>query len=629
MQINKLMNRRQFLRNTFAATTAIGTLGAITGCGDLLMPAAAKYVKQPNVLFIAIDDLNDWVGHLKVAGIRRPHVKTPNIDRLAERGLTFTRAYASSPVCAPCRAALMTGVRPSTSGAYSNHHNWREVMPDIITLPELFRKNGYHAIGRGKIHHPPYEEPSSWDDFKTAWTEPAPKDTSRSFGQYIKIGADPCPEEEMHDHIAADYCINYLRQSHNKPFFLACGIYNPHQPWYVPQKYFDMYPLDEIILPEVRDDDWSDLPPFAIQLAKTISDHEGLTKAGKWRYAVQAYLACVSFADAQVGRLLDALDESPYADNTIICLWSDHGYHLGEKLHWSKVTLWERSCRVPFIWVVPGLTKAGSRCGRTVDLMSVYPTLSSLCGFKTPKTAEGHDITPLLKNPNADWKHPAITTIYYKNHAVRTERWRYIQYHDGTEELYDHDKDPNEWTNLAGESQYHDIIERLKKLLPKIDVETAGYDWSRLGPNRFNELKRRAGDKTVVKQSEEVFVLLDDNWQECSEKTYYSLAKPGVKSIAQWHVIFKSTKAGTYKLQMRYDDCGQKQLATNAEFTLTYKDNKTKTFTIDLTQPGGAWKTLGTFEFDWDIHKVLELSGDGDGNLITPYFRVIKIADAK
>jgi len=625
MQTNKPINRRQFLRNTFAATTAIGALSTIPGFEDLVKPVGAEPVKRPNVLFIAIDDLNDWVGHLKVAGIRRPDVKTPNIDRLATRGTTFTRAYTISPICGPCRAALMTGVRDSTSGVYSNAHNWRDIMPEVVTLPEHFRNNGYHAIGRGKIHHPPYEEPSSWDDFKTAWTESAPKDTSRSFGQYILIGADPCPEDEMHDHIATDYCIDYLSRSHNRPFFLACGIYNPHLPWYVPQKYFDMHPLDKIILPEVRDDDWSDLPPFAISFAKTISDHEGLTKAGKWRYAVQAYLACVSFADAQVGRLLDALDESPYAENTIICLWSDHGYHLGEKQHWHKCTLWERSCRVPFIWVVPGMTKAGSRCGRTVDLLSVYPTLSSLCGFKTPQTAEGHDITPLLKNPNAEWEHPAITTLYWKNHTVRTERWRYIQYYDGTEELYDHDKDPNEWTNLAGDPRYRDIIERLKKFLPKVDAETAPFDWSRLRLQRIGELKRTAGDKTVVRQSEDTFVLLDDNWQKCGEKTYYTTARPGVKSIAQWHAIFKSTKAGIYKLQMRYDDCGQKQLATNAEFTLIYKGNKTKTFTIDLTKSGDKWNTLGTFEFDWDIHKVLELSGDADGNLITPMLRVIKV----
>ena len=252
---------------------------------------------------------------------------------------------------------------------------------------------------------------------------------------------------------------------------MAAGIYRPHLPWFVPQAYFDAHPLQDIVLPTVLENDLDDVSEIGREFTQESSMppldlHEWVVEADKWAEGVQAYLASVTFADAMVGQILDALDRSGRADNTIIVLWGDHGWHLGEKLRWRKQTLWEESTRVPLIFVVPGVTVPGSRSERTVSLLDVFPTLAALADIDAPEHVEGTSLVPLLRDPEAEWDRPAISTHYFGNHAVRNERFRYIRYHDGSEELYDHDADPNEWHNLAGNPDYADAQAELASWLP-------------------------------------------------------------------------------------------------------------------------------------------------------------------
>jgi arylsulfatase A-like enzyme len=244
-------------------------------------------------------------------------------------------------------------------------------------------------------------------------------------------------------------------------------------PWQVPQKYYDMFPLEKITLPKVRKDDLSDVPPAGIKMAKPQGDHATILETDNWRHAVQGYLAAIAFADAQIGRLLGALDASPERDNTIVVFWGDHGWHLGEKEHWRKFALWEEATRAPLIVVAPGVTKPGGVCQKAVDFMNIYPTLADLCGAPIPEHVEGVTMRPLLENPNAEWRHVAVTTHGRGNHAVRTEHWRYIRYTDGSEELYDHRHDPQEWTNLADDAKHSDIKKELSAYLPKTDAPDA------------------------------------------------------------------------------------------------------------------------------------------------------------
>jgi len=426
-------------------------------------PASTSGAPKPNMLFIAIDDLNHWVRHLG----RNDQVITPNIDRLAKRGVTFTNAYCAAPACNPSRAALMSGLRPSTSGVYDNSTDWRQLIPETLTLPTHLRKHGYYVAGAGKIYHGGFERRSEWDDYMAgAGRDPSPTGEDTGVGG-IRFAPLDCADEDMRDYRVVSWIINQLNRKHDKPFFLACGIFRPHMPWNVPRKYFDMYPLDKIKLPPVRENDLEDIPPEGIKMARILGDHEAILKSGRWKEAVQAYLASITFADMMVGRLLDAFDRGPYKDNTIIVLWGDHGWHLGEKHHWRKFALWEEATRAPFIWVVPGVTKAGGVCKRTVDFMSIYPTLAELCGLPVPPSVEGVSIRSLLAKPDAPWNRPALTTYLFNNHAARTEKWRYIRYNDGGEELYDETKDPLEWTNLANKPEFASVKAELARHLPK------------------------------------------------------------------------------------------------------------------------------------------------------------------
>ena len=507
-------------------------LGAL-GCSALglvspgILQGGKEKSKRLNVLFIVLDDLNDWVGSL---GGYSGKVHTPNLDRLGRKGVTFTNAHSPSTVCNPSRTAIMTGLRPSTTGIYNNGQWWRPALPNVVTLPEHFRANGYHVEGGGKIFHHTLgnNPPEIWDDYHpqiqdSPWhyNYPVPGQHTPKKGVHwpdgfplngienVKLGKKPPAnyrefdwgpfdklDLEMGDGQTVQRAMECLERSHDKPFFMAAGIYRPHLPWYVPQKYFDVYPLDQVELPQVKEDDLEDVPPAGRRMAQARrADFELIKKTGKYKEAVRAYLASISFADALVGRLLDALEKSSYRDNTIIVVWSDHGWHLGEKGAWHKRTLWERATHVPFFIVAPGSTRPGSVCHRPVNLIDIYPTLVDLCGSKANPKLDGISLAPLLENPMAAWERPSVITYERGNHAVRSERWRYIRYNDGTEELYDHDNDPREWTNLAEDSRFDSIKQKLAKWLPKTDAPPAlsksayrfdpgSYSWSRKEKSR-------------------------------------------------------------------------------------------------------------------------------------------------
>ncbi len=439
------------------------------------------------MLFIAVDDLRDWVGHLG----GHPPARTPNIDGLASRGVSFTRAYCAAPLCNPSRISLLTGIAPSKSGVYGNGEKLREKLPQAVTLMQHFRASEYVVRGSGKIFHgtQPYDD-DSWDEYfvppRAKRRQAALRDRNLPKSAWTPWGPLSIGDEELFDGKVADWVVSELEKSHEKPFFLACGFTKPHLPWYVPQEYFDLHPLDSIQLPATRVGDLEDVPAFGQKLAREVydpsgeknfavkgGDHANVIANQQWQTAVQAYLATISFADAQIGRVLQALEHSAHADNTLIVLWGDHGWHLGEKEHWRKHALWNVSTRTPLIISAPrsfhkGVGR-GQLCERPVSLIDLYPTLIDLCDLPAGEELDGQSLLPLLQDPHKKWERPVVMTYGYQNHAVQTERWRYIQYRDGTNELYDHGKDPHEWTNLAPIPEYENTIRELQAALPRIN----------------------------------------------------------------------------------------------------------------------------------------------------------------
>ncbi len=446
--------------------------------------------EKPNVLFIAVDDLNHWIGHLK----RNPQTITPNLDRLASWGVSFERAYCIAPACNPSRAALMSGMRPSTTGIYLNPNPYKPYIRPEQTLNSHFRANGYYVAGAGKIYHGGGGRREEWDDYGSQ------KGVTKSLGAHKRGGVGKLAwaqlkggDDQVKDYHTVSYCLEQLNRKHDKPFFLACGIFRPHLPWNVPKKYFDLHPLDKIKLPPYQKDDLEDLPPAGVKMARPQGDHAQVLKADHWKELIRAYLASVSYADAQLGRLLDGIEKSSYKDNTVIVLWGDHGWHLGEKHHWRKFALWEEATRAPLIWVAPGVTPKNVTSKRTVDFLSIYPTLCDLTQLPKPTHVEGASILTLLKNPNAPWDRPAMTTHGFKNHSLRTQKWRYIRYANGDEELYDHEKDPYEWQNLASLPQYAEVKNKLGKWLPKKDQPEV----ERKNPNKKNQKNKKRRKKAA------------------------------------------------------------------------------------------------------------------------------------
>ena len=428
--------------------------------------SAEENSSAKNVLFIAVDDLNHWVGHLK----RNPQTITPNLDRLASWGVSFEHAYCAAPACNPSRAALMSGMRPSTTGVYHNPNDYRPHIAAELMLNSHFKANGYRVTGAGKIYHGAFGLGGHWDDYLKRKNVPSEGAYSKSDYNGVRWSILKGGDEVVGDYHTVSYCIDQLKQKdRSKPFFLACGIFRPHMPWSVPKKYFDMHPLEDIQLPPFREDDLKDVPEAGVKTAKPSGDHKAIREGDAWKEAVQAYLASITYADTQLGRLLDAFEESGHKNNTVVVLWGDHGWHLGEKHHWRKFALWEEATRAPLMWVVPGTTPEGHICSRTVDFMSIYPTLCEVAGISKPDHLDGISIQPLLANPQAEWDRPALTTHGRNRHAVRSERWRYIQYEDGSEELYDHQSDPYEWINLAGDPIHQSTKKQLAESFPKVN----------------------------------------------------------------------------------------------------------------------------------------------------------------
>ena len=490
------MNRMAMLKALLIASVILGAVS----CSDAKIPEAPKTgdkgerlgpVQKPDVLFIVIDDMNDWVGALG-----GPYqAKTPNIDDLAARGMIFTNAHAPGTSCTPTRTALLTGMSPFTTGLYSHSTDWRDTpgIRDAVTLPKHFRNNGYRTVGAGKIFHGHsytiagaigQQDNAAWDDYFPSLERHLPDEIypvggqtegdTRGFGfetGWFDFHPVVATDQAMADGQIASWAIDQLSAESEQPQFIAVGLYRPHLPWYTPEKYFDLYPKDEIQLPPYRENDRYDTelaadynkePGLGFDVMPRLSEPSSETVLA----AMQAYLASISFADAMVGEIIRALDDSGRSDNTIIVLWSDHGFHLGEKDIWGKFTLWERTTHVPFIVVAPGITEPASRSSEAVSLQSIYPTLSDLAGLETPEHVDGRSLRPLLENPEADWGEVAITAVEYGSYAVRDDDFRYIVYKDGGEELYDHRLDPHEWTNLVEEPEYEEVLSMLRQKIP-------------------------------------------------------------------------------------------------------------------------------------------------------------------
>ena len=449
---------------------------ALTTLMIAALPApAADQPTRPNVLMISVDDMNDWVNSLRSY---RGVVHTPNIDRLAARGRLFSNAHCASPMCGPSRNAVLSGLNPATTGLYDNSSPLYYNYPNLVSLPRHLHDNGYHVAGVGKVFHQNagMNDPTAWDEYPNfdyrydyAWLPPhAPVNGIDRKQHKLYPTMDWGPLEEgsraMHDGPAVDWSIGFLRRKHDKPFFLATGIILPHIPWFAPKKFFDLYPLDSVKLPPEKADDLDDVPAEVAR--RTPLDLATMRELGKLPEAIQAYLACISYVDDLVGRLVDALDKSAYRDNTIVILWSDHGFHFGEKNWFHKFTLWERSTRVPFVIAGPGVDRPGVPTARPVSLLDIYPTLIDLCRLPAKPELEGVSVAPLLKDPAYARREPALIGFRPGDFSVRTERWRYIRYKAGGEELYDHENDPNEWTNLAGDPQYRQLKEELAAWIP-------------------------------------------------------------------------------------------------------------------------------------------------------------------
>ena len=448
---------------------------------------AGEAAERPDVLFIAIDDMNDWTTLFDPGN----PIQTPNLQRLAARGAFFSKAYCASPGCNPSRTAIMTGYRPTTSGVYGNADSWAKIIPDAVTLPAYFaEKGGYSTRGAGKIFHhgstgaapegkPPFEEffdkleirgPGANNNYNGYKRPENPRLGRVSFDWGTH-------EQKMIDVDMCEYVEAQMERDWDRPLFLAAGIFNPHLPFYAPAEAFERYPIESIRMPPMPEGDLDDVGEIARRMSRKeywIWDNttaQADDAPGSLKRMVQCYQAAADFADQMVGRLLDKLDATGRADNTIIVLWSDHGYHLGDKESCVKFTLWEKANRVPFIIVAPGVTTPGTRIDAPVGLIDIYPTLLELAGLPPKVDNDGQSLVPLLKDPEQKWSRPAMMTEGPGNHAIRTERWRYIRYSDGAEELYDHDKDSWEHTNLAGNPEYESVLAEHRRWLPKMEAE--------------------------------------------------------------------------------------------------------------------------------------------------------------
>lgn len=466
---------------------------------DVATAQIQSSVQKPNVLFISIDDLNDWINPLDKGGF--PGLKTPNFDRLAKMSMRFTNAHIPSPACAPSRAAIMTGVHPAKSGITGwKHPEWRKqpALKDVLTIEQFFKEKGYTTLAGGKIYHtlsPPratinQSEAKGWDYYYPSLAIPIPFQVRAPFKVYDPkqfVGKQPDyftwgpisqGDEYMADYQIVDWANYQLSLKYDKPLFLAVGLTKPHDPWEVPQKYFDMYPLASIPDVKIKENDLEDAFVHGRRpLHKFITDNDQQKKV------VQSYMATISFTDAMLGRLLDAFEKSAFKDNTIIVLWSDHGMHMGEKENWEKFTLWERSTRAPLFVKAPGVTTGGSATHVPVGIIDIFPTLAELVGEKAPSYTDGESLVSMLRGKS--FEHKGVVTGYELKesptatggdaYTIRTSRYRYIYYpFINLEELYDHQVDDNEWDNIAYRSSSKKVVAEHRKLLLE---QVSGLKW--------------------------------------------------------------------------------------------------------------------------------------------------------
>ncbi|MEM7373312.1 MAG: sulfatase [Bacteroidota bacterium] len=459
---------------------------------------------HPNILFIAIDDMNDWVGFLHT----HPQVQTPHMDAMASEGISFVHAHCPAPICGPSRTAIMSGQWPSTTGIYTNQINYRKELPHLTSLPEHFRNQGYYVMGVGKIFHSspskmPEEafdeyggkggsaSPFSSADLQLAHQTPfhevqiaeksfrlplngIPADRYWNKSHTFDWGAVDLPDSLFSDAQNTGWAIEKLKRSYDQPFFLALGFSRPHQPLYNPKRFHDLYPLDSVQLPPRIEHDLADVPRSGKEqalLAGTSGLHSSVEQYGEWEHAVSSYLASISFVDHLVGKLMAALRKSPYADNTWIVLWSDHGWHLGEKFHWGKATPWFRSTRIPLL-IIPPTThfptgfQAHSATKAMVNLIDLAPSLADMANIPHLPQWEGNSLIPLVANPQQSWSAYTVTTSGRGNHSITTRNWQYIHYFDGSDELYHLAEDPNQFVNLVNDSLYSEAKKRLMSFLP-------------------------------------------------------------------------------------------------------------------------------------------------------------------
>lgn len=449
--------------------------------------------KTPNVIFFVMDDLNDWVSPLGYT-----QAVTPNLDRLARQGTLFRNAHAPGVFCAPSRTAIFTGLQATTTGCYDTEVFFHD-QPDLVSLQMAFQQAGYATYGAGKLYHhrSGYVDLRGWDQYFTRSQEvrdmayemnpyhqsdvplPDPYPYSPYYRQGGREGGsalhlewgpiDNAQEDKMADALRTNWMCDRIGRTYDKPFFMALGMYSPHFPHYAPQKYFDLYDRDSLEIPPYKEDDLEDLSPeLRKRMENRKKQHEELVGYGALKDALHGYLAAISFGDAMLGRVLDALEASPHKDNTIIVFWSDQGYHLGEKGHWGKSTLWQRTSHVPFIWAGPGIAR-DENVDTTVSLIDMYPTLVDLCNLPIKREFDGVSLATALQDPSqAVERDVFIPHSDQKSYAVINSKWRYIYNKDGSEELYNQVTDPNEWTNLAGIPEYAPLIEKMKTSAPAV-----------------------------------------------------------------------------------------------------------------------------------------------------------------
>jgi arylsulfatase A-like enzyme len=443
----------------FFLILSLGTLGRSLSADE-----------PPNVVFIAIDDLNDWIGCLG----GHPDVKTPHMDRLAARGLLFRNAHCQVPVCMASRVSVFSGKLASTTGCYEFNAEFHQApsLAEDVPIPLHFKQHGYTTLGGGKLLHSGFKGrlAQTFDVDLTQGRNPTPKQNMNWPVKVWDFGPFPDSDEEMGDLQLAKRAADFLSRKQEVPFFVATGFHRPHVPLHVPQKWFDLYDREQLTLPQAPIEDMRDIPESDITRQKAIApSHAEVLASGKWRDLVHAYLACISFVDHCVGLVADAALDGPNKDNTVVVLWSDHGFHLGEKQHWAKRTLWEESTRSPLMFAGAGIPE-GASTDAAVGLVDIYPTLVELAGLPVPQTFDGVSLVPLMKDPMATWDRAVISTWLPNNHCVVRGDWRYIRYKEGSEELYNLRSDPDEFTNVAADPKLAEIKASLAKCLPSENV---------------------------------------------------------------------------------------------------------------------------------------------------------------